>query len=66
MRELDIVLSRFLDEDYSTLTAGDQAAFASLLDTADPDLYAWVLGQQPASSPEFRELVTRLQRHIAR
>lgn len=66
MRELDIVLNRFLDEDYSTLTPVNQVAFASLLDTADPDLYAWVLGQHPAPTPEFRELVTRLQRHTAR
>ena len=62
MRELDIVLTRFLDRDYATLDTATQAAFASLLDVADPDLYAWILGQSLAPTAEHRELITLFQR----
>ena len=61
MRELDLLLNRFLDQDYARLDSRAREAFASLLDTPDPDLYAWILGRQPAPT-EFRKLVEQLQR----
>jgi len=51
MRELDIVLERFLDRRYHQLTEADQRCFAELLDQADQDIMAWLLGtSQPGDT----------------
>ncbi|MDZ7841361.1 MAG: succinate dehydrogenase assembly factor 2 [Gammaproteobacteria bacterium] len=43
-RELDVILTRFLDQTYPHLSVSEQALFASLLDQQDPDLAAWIWG----------------------
>jgi len=40
MRELDIILQRFLDRRYHQLAETDQLRFAELLDQADQDIMA--------------------------
>jgi antitoxin CptB len=63
MRELDIVLSRFLDEDFAQLSPAQRAQFATLLDVSDPDLYDWVLQRGAPPPAEFQALIVRLQHH---
>lgn len=60
MRELDLILSRFLEREYSTLIEPEQHSFARLLDSADPDLYNWLLARQ-AVPTEFAPWIERLQ-----
>ena len=38
IKELDLVLQGFLQEDYATATATEQQAFAALLEYQDPDI----------------------------
>ena len=59
MRELDILLSRYVNERFRAATAGEQAAFRRLLEAPDGDLYAYCLGyaQPPA---DFAALVARI------
>lgn len=38
IKELDLVLQGFLQEDYATATATEQQAFAVLLEYQDPDI----------------------------
>ena len=47
MKELDILLTRYVDERYGAAPAAEQAAFQRLLETQDPVLYAYCLGSEP-------------------
>ena len=46
MKELDILLTRYLDECYCTAPTEEQKAFGNLLETQDPVIYAYCLGQE--------------------
>ena len=59
MKELDVLLSRYLDEEYATATAADRQAFRELLECPDPAIYAYFLGQQ-APNPVISALVDRI------
>lgn len=43
MRELDVVLSRYLEQDYPGASAESRAAFRALLDLPDPEIYGLLL-----------------------
>ena len=60
MRELDLILNRFLEREYSTLIEPEQLSFARLLETPDPDLYNWLLARQTVPA-EFAPWIERLQ-----
>jgi antitoxin CptB len=47
MKELDILLTRYVDERYGSASAEEQQAFQGLLETQDPVIYAYCLGQEP-------------------
>jgi antitoxin CptB len=46
MKELDILLTRYVDERYGAASAEEQQAFLRLLETQDPVIYAYCLGQE--------------------
>ncbi len=46
VRELDILMTRFLDETFDTLTSEQQEGFAVLLECQDPDVMDWVMGRR--------------------
>jgi antitoxin CptB len=46
MKELDILLARYLDERFCTAPAEEQEAFRGLLEIQDPVIYAYCLGQE--------------------
>jgi antitoxin CptB len=50
--ELDLVLSRFLDRQSSTLTPGQQSAFKTLLECSDNDLWDLVCGRAEPVHPD--------------
>jgi antitoxin CptB len=47
MKELDILLTRYVDERYGAAPPEEQQAFQRLLETQDPEIYAYCLGQEP-------------------
>ena len=52
MRELDLLLSRWLDRRWGTADVGRRDAFLRLLEEPDPQLVDWLLnGQRPADLP---------------
>lgn len=59
MKELDVLLERFLDRHYASAAATEQAAFRQVLDLDDPDLYAIVLGRQPPP-PGLEDIFARI------
>jgi antitoxin CptB len=63
MRELDVLLERYLRERYPSAPAAEQQAFAALLDLPDPQLFAFVTGREvPAdpAHPEWVHVIARL------
>lgn len=51
MLELDLVLKRFLEENYAKLTAQQQLEFDTLLDLPDQELWSLIRGDGTGSSP---------------
>lgn len=61
MKELDVLLERFLVETYDGLAESAQAAFLRLMQMEDPDLMAVLLGKQQAPDAECAEIVELLR-----
>jgi antitoxin CptB len=51
MKELDVMLARYMDARWAEAGEGERAAFASLLDLQDPELWDILLGRAPAPDP---------------
>ena len=52
MRELDLLLSRWLDHGWAAADDNRRAAFLRLLEEPDPQLVDWLLnGERPADQP---------------
>jgi antitoxin CptB len=61
MLELDLILSRFIEQHLGMLTPEQKQVFARLLDFPDPDIYAYLMGQLTSSDPEIRHFVAHLR-----
>jgi antitoxin CptB len=46
MKELDILLSRYMDERFCAAPPSEREAFESLLESPDPEIYAYCLGAE--------------------
>ena len=60
-RELDLILLGFLSAAFETLTPKDRRAYARLLDTPDPDLTTWLLGQAIPDDLEIARIVQAIR-----
>jgi antitoxin CptB len=60
LRELDELLTRYVDEQYPTASAAHQAAFRALLDSHDPLIYAYFLGRVTPPDPVLAALIERI------
>lgn len=61
--ELDILFTRFLDEQYSSLSALEQFSFQKLLEQSDVTLLAWIQGRQPPP-PHLKLIFHKLIQYI--
>lgn len=61
MKELDLLLVRYLDSRYAQAPQDEQLAFETLLDQDDPVLWSWLVGSQPAPGGMLGELIERLR-----
>jgi len=59
MKELDVLLTRYLERDYHTVPLPQRQAFELLLDMQDPDILDYILGRK---TPENRELALVIAR----
>ena len=57
MRELDVVLERWLDTRYPSAAEPERRAFRSLLEAQDPQLIAWLFGRERPGDPMLAALV---------
>jgi antitoxin CptB len=57
MKELDVLLERFVRERFDTLSGEEKHAFAQLLDLPDPQLADYLLGHATPADPQLAHLV---------
>ena len=60
MRELDVLLQRYLDQRYAHAPQEEQQAFEALLELQDPQLFAYVVGREQPVDPHIENVVARL------
>jgi succinate dehydrogenase flavin-adding protein (antitoxin of CptAB toxin-antitoxin module) len=60
MRELDVLLTRYFDEDYSRATPAEQHAFRQLLECPDPLIHAYLLGSETPRDGALAGLLRRI------
>ena len=61
MRELDVLLERYLRERYPSAPAAEQQAFAAMLEAPDPQLFAYVVQREVPVDPEWANVIARLR-----
>jgi len=61
MRELDVLLSGYLDERYAESGQSEKEAFQRLLELSDPEINGYLLGGIVPADPEIANVVTRLR-----
>jgi antitoxin CptB len=62
MRELDVLLARYLDEDYPRASAEDRDAFARILELQDPQIFGYLVGREIPAEASLRHVVARIRR----
>ena len=60
MRELDVLLQRYLEVRYAHAPQEEQQAFEALLELPDPELFAYVVKRTEPSDPLLLNVITRL------
>jgi antitoxin CptB len=48
LREMDLIMGLFADACLSDLNDAELRDYEQLIEVPDPDLYAWISGEQPA------------------
>ena len=61
MLELDLLLNRFLEIAYASLSTQQRIEFVRLLGYQDQIIYDWLMGQAVPADPALRDLVARIQ-----
>ena len=60
MKELDVVLERWLMTRYPQAAERERRAFRELLDAQDPQLVAWIFQHERPADPDVAALVDEL------
>lgn len=61
MKELDVLLERFVTSDYDSLSETQVSEFIALLGEEDPDLYYMVMQRQEPNNDVQAELLGRIR-----
>ena len=61
MRELDQLLGWYLDSRYATAGDATKAAFSTLLEQPDPELWDWLSGRAIPEQPGWRLIVDEIR-----
>jgi antitoxin CptB len=60
MRELDVLLTRYVEEEYPTAAPEHQAAFQRLLELQDPVIHAYFLGREAPADAMLADVIARV------
>ncbi|MDH3441193.1 MAG: succinate dehydrogenase assembly factor 2 [Gammaproteobacteria bacterium] len=61
MRELDVLLSGWLEEKYDAVSDDDKSAFRRLLSLPDPEIARYLLAGERAGDPDIARVVERIR-----
>ena len=61
MKELDVLLTNYLEHHYPAAPAQQQQAFESLLQMPDPDLYSLILGRIESADQDIARVIKLLR-----
>ena len=61
MRELDVLMLRFLDDHYIQANLEDQQGFVELLALEDPILFGYVIGREEPQDEKLQKLVVKIR-----
>jgi antitoxin CptB len=66
MKELDLLLRRYLTERWPAASEREKACFEQFLDLPDPTIAAYLMGREDSADPDVRALLVLLQGLAAR
>jgi antitoxin CptB len=61
MKELDVLLVRYLEQEYPDASPADRAAFARILDLQDPELFGYLVGQDYPTDAGLLHVLARIR-----
>jgi succinate dehydrogenase flavin-adding protein (antitoxin of CptAB toxin-antitoxin module) len=61
MKELDILLNRYLSEHFATAPEAERARFEQILELPDPQLAAYLVAGEPTADPGHQPLIDQLR-----
>jgi antitoxin CptB len=62
MRELDVLLTRYFEQDYPHANPQQQLAFAQLLELQDPTILSYLTGAQQPERADIADVIRHLTR----
>ncbi|MGE0113626.1 MAG: succinate dehydrogenase assembly factor 2 [Steroidobacteraceae bacterium] len=62
MRELDVLLTRYFEQDYPRASTRQQQAFEALLDMQDPVILSYLIGAQIPDRQDIADVIQQLTR----
>ena len=62
IREMDILLQRFMEQNYPGLSKAEIRLFEELLEESDLDILAWITGKSTPEKTDYQILIQRLQK----
>lgn len=62
MKELDLLLRRYVDEEFAQASSAHQTAFLALLEIPDPQIWSYCLGLEPPPTAVMASLIRRITR----
>jgi antitoxin CptB len=64
MKELDRLLTAYLEQQFESATPQQQNGFRELLELQDPEIYAYCLGRARPASAELADLIDRITHSV--
>lgn len=61
IREMDLIMGRFADATIAELTDSELDHYERLMDVPDPQLFAWIIGDEPVPEDHDTALFRRLR-----
>lgn len=65
MKELDVVMTGYLDNYYNGAAETDQKSFKYLLEMQDPDLFALLVGRDSSDDTDIASLISTLRNLVS-
>lgn len=62
LRELDIAIIPFFEQDFDALDDQDKQHFVRLLECNDPDLFNWLMNHGQTDDRELQKIISMIQR----